>query len=192
MGNIQKVGQVPIISEDGTDGLTDAEAIRSWRSETFKAHAMSDNFEAAVDLQLPNITGDMFQELAIIFPILFRNGPSRLRFTQQVVGSAIQLAMRIQSSTIGYKFSMVRNPFCKYKPLLKGDLKTMIVVDAATGKTLKPDAALWADANGMIGHIVVATAPGMYRSDSRGIEIVLRQSAYLANLERPLPKPGQK
>ena len=104
---------------------------------------------------------------------------------------AATLATKIKSSTSTYVFSVVADPFCKYKPLKMGDFKDFIGLDIMTRKTLNSDSQIVADRENGIGQIIVAMEPGLYRSNHFSNEITLRQPSYLVKLDRSIPKQAK-
>lgn len=62
------------------------------------------------------------------------------------------------------------------------------MIDIKTEKWLKPDSAVVADRQGIIGDFIVGLEPGLYRIKRDKQEAVLRQPTYLVDLRHPVGK----
>ena len=66
-------------------------------------------------------------------------------------------------------------------------LGTCKMLDVQTGKHLKPDSAVLADENGVIGEIIISMEPGLRRMN-RDKATILHQGTVLVKLSHPLGK----
>lgn len=66
-------------------------------------------------------------------------------------------------------------------------LKTHKMIDSKSGRQLKPDSAVVADEDGIIGDIVICLEPGLHRI-IKGKQTTLRQEIFLVELHHPLGK----
>lgn len=165
--------------------------IALWRSETLKALASKDEYKKLERQRLGDITLRLSEDLDATFPFMFRGGDHLERLYCQVIAPAARLASKIHQSPTRYVFSMVADPFCKYKPLMTKDLEANVMIEADTRKTLKPDSSVTADQNGLLGRFIVALEPGLYRLNNGMKDTPLRNPVYLVKLDRPLRKRTQ-
>lgn len=118
---------------------------------------------------------------------MFTGQEAHLTFYDQVLLPAVRLANTIRMSTSDYVFSIPGSPVTIFKPATTDLLKTHKMVDSKSGRPLKPDSAMVADKEGIIGEIVICLEPGLHRMIS-GKEVTLRQEVLLVELKHPLGK----
>lgn len=160
----------------------------TWRSETLKGIAATSKCKQMREEQVQIITTQMFETLSQIFPIMFGNSESRLRFYGQVMGPAAKFATQLRVSSSMYKLALGNDPFSNWLPLTPKFLKLYALVDIKTRGTLKPNSTVSTDREGVFGKIVILLEPGLYRHLNGGEEIELRQQAFLVDLHHPLKK----
>lgn len=100
---------------------------------------------------------------------------------------AAKLAATIRMSTSDYVFSIPRAPLTKFMPATTDMLKTHKMIDYKSGRQLKPDSAVVADEDGMIGDLILSLEPGLYRV-IKGKKTTLHQELFFVVLHHPLGK----
>lgn len=108
-------------------------------------------------------------------------------FYHQVLLPAVKLANTMKMSTTEYVVELPRFLLDKFKPATIDMLKTCKMVDSQTGKHLKPDSAVVADKDGVIGHFIITLEPELRRV-IRGKYTTLYQETVLVELHHPLAK----
>ncbi len=73
------------------------------------------------------------------------------------------------------------------KPVTTDLLKVFRIIDSKSERELKPNSAVIADENGIIGKFILCLEPGLYRQ-IKGKKTTLHQEMFLVELNHPLPK----
>lgn len=133
----------------------------------------------------------LFKELGWIFPKLFARRNSMTRFYQQVLQPAAKVAMTIRTSASTYTYSMAGNPFHTWVPLGVRHMTTHRMLDVKNGSYLKPNAAVVADKDGIIGKFIIPLEPGLYRIKEGKDKTTLLPVMYLVELNHPVAKHSQ-
>ena len=133
----------------------------------------------------------LFQELGRTFPKMFARSDSMIRFYQQVLKPAANVATTIRTSASTYAYPIAETPFRKWGPLGLEHMKTYKMLDMKTGSYLKPNAAVVADEQGIIGKFIIPLEPGLYRTKEGKDETTLRPVLYLVKLDHPVAKRSQ-
>ena len=110
------------------------------------------------------------------------------KFYHQVLIPAAELALKIQASAAIYEWTELDPSLTSFKPFKPEHLKVCKMIDIKTDKWLKPDSAVVADRQGIIGDIIVDLEPGLYRIKRDKQETVLRQPTCLVDLRHPVGK----
>ena len=160
-------------------------AIASWRSETLKALGKTTTCGQCCEQQAQNLNNTLFKELSITFPVFFSGPQIRASFYNEVLLPAVKLANAMKASASDYIVWIPESPVTKFKPITIDCLKKSKVVDSENGKHLKPDSAVVADKDGIIGNIVLCLEPELCRV-TKGKETLLYQGTVLVKLFHPL------
>lgn len=117
------------------------------------------------------------------------SGRERTRtFYVQVMLPAVKLAAKIQTSASDYELGVLPvSHLTTFEPLITDHLKLYKMFDIKSGKHLKPDCAVVADTDGVIGRIVMLLEPGLDRRID-GKKKMLLQPMFLVELNHPLEK----
>ena len=161
-------------------------AIASWRSETLKAVGKTTTWEYCCEQQAQDLNNTLFKMLSSRLPVLF-SGTQTVSFYSQVLLPAVKLANTIKMSTSEYTFSIPRFTLDSQKAVTIKTLGTCKMLDIQTGKHLKPDSAVLADKNGVIGEIIISIEPELRRMN-RDKATILHQGTVLVKLSHPLGK----
>ena len=137
------------------------------------------------------MNSQLFQELGMTFPILFAPSDSMIRFYQQVLKVAANVATKIRTSASTYTYSMANTPFRRWGSVGLRHMKTHKLLDMKDGSYLKPNAAVVADEQGIFGKFILPLEPGLYRTKKGGDETTLRPVTYLVELTHPVAKRSQ-
>lgn len=129
----------------------------------------------------------LFKELSKSLPNLFSGPQSHATFYDQVLLPAVKLANTIRMSTSDYVFSIQESPIKKFRPVITESLEMHKMINFKSGKQLKPDSAVVADEDGIIGDFIIGLEPGLYRV-IKGKDTTLRQGMFLVELNHPLGK----
>ena len=134
-----------------------------------------------------NLASYIHDQLCRNFPIIRGNSESLKTFYDDVVGPAVDLAITMQTSTTSYQFEprMSIISMFKVQNIPQTQLGRCRMIDAATGKTLKPDSPVRPNAHGDIGDRIMVLAPGLYRHD-RDKVVPLSQEVILVELCNPV------
>ena len=170
------------------DGCTDPATISAWRSETLKAITRTEESQKLQEQQIQAMTMDMFESLSETFPVVFGNLESMNTFYEQVMQPALKLAITLQGACSTYCFDIAESPFTKFKPLTTDQIKDHCMIDIKTRMTLKPNAGVVADENGVFGRCIMMLEPGLYRINKGKEDSTLRQRVYLVELDHPIRK----
>ena len=134
------------------------------------------------------MTMDMFESLSGTLPIVFGNPESMKRFHEQIMQPASKLATTLRASCSTYWFQIAETPFPKFNPLTTNLIRTNRMIDLKTRMTLKPNAGLVADENGVFGKLIMMLEPGLYRVNKGKEDSTLRPCVYLVELDHPITK----
>ncbi|KAL8789356.1 MAG: hypothetical protein Q9195_006883 [Heterodermia aff. obscurata] len=165
----------------------EAATIRTWRSEALTSLAKTPEFSAQLQKAKNRLTIDMFDQLAVVFPIIDHGQASLDTFYSNIIKPAVELALIIQTSTSSYRFEprMSSNPITKPCKISRKDLGSFRMTDVETGKTLKPESPVRPDCDGDIGIEMIVLKPGLLRFDADK-SVPLSQEAILIKLYHPL------
>ena len=120
-------------------------------------------------------------------PVLFSGAQAEATFYDQVLLPTVKLANTIRMPTSDYVVSIQESLVTRYKPVTIDMLKMCKMVDSKSGKHLKPDSAVIADKDGVIGKTVIYLVPGLYRV-TKGQRTTLHHETLLVELCHPLGK----
>lgn len=134
------------------------------------------------------ITRQLFDELGKALPLLFRGQRNKEKVYREVMLPAAELANLMQGSATSYKLHMPTTILTRHKPAVMEDLKRYRVVEARSGKHVKPVSAVAADEHGVIGHYIINLEPALYRVNGNQEEVVLLLPMFLIELLHPLGK----
>ena len=137
--------------------------------------------------QAQDLNSRLFKELSEALPILFSGMQTHATFYEQVLFPAVKLANTVRMSTSDYVLSNPKLPVTTHEPIITDLLKVHKVLDFESGRHLKPDSAVVADKDGVIGDFVLCLEPGLSRV-IKGKETTLRQAIFLVKLNHPLGK----
>lgn len=134
------------------------------------------------------MTMDMFESLSETLPVVFGNPESMKRFHEQIMQPASKLATILQASCSTYCFQIAEVPFPNFKPLTTDHIKGNGMIDIRTRMTLKPNAVVVADDNGVFAKCIMMLEPELYRVNKDKMDSKLRQGMYLVELDHPITK----
>ena len=162
-------------------------AVSAWRSETLKSFAETNKYRSCCKQASEELGSHLLKELHYVFPAL----PSSLQtydtLSEQILLPAIKFANVIRKSTSEYRISIPEAYTIKSKSVTKESLKSRKMIDVKSGKHLKPDSAVIADEDGIIGSLIICLEPALYRV-MNGKERLLLKGTFLVELNSPLPK----
>lgn len=161
--------------------------IASWRSETLKALAVTTECRNCCQQQSQKLNSRLFKELSKALPTLFSGPQTHATFYDQVLLPAVKLANMIRMSTSNYEFAIPQSPTTEFEPVFTDLLKVHKMIDFNSGRQLKPDSAVVADQDGIIGDFIICLEPGLCRV-VKGKDTALRQGLFLIELNHPLGK----
>ena len=162
-------------------------AIASWRSETLNALVRTRKVADYCQHQSQDLNSKLFKNLSTAFPALFSGSQARATFYKQVLLPSVKLANAIKMSTSEYVVSTPHPFLTEAKPIATDLLQICKMVDFKTGKHLKPDSAVVADKDGVIGKFVIGLEPALRRV-TKGKVTTLHQATILVELLYPLGK----
>ena len=162
-------------------------AIASWRSETLSAISKTEDCLEHGNKQAHDLNSRLFRELSKALPFVFFSKEAHVTFFEQVLVPAIQLASEIRKSSSEYAFSMPESPTTIFKPCTIDLLEVHKMVDSMSGKQVKPDSAVVANEDGVIGKCMICLEPSFSRVND-GKETTLRQDTFLVKLDQPMGK----
>lgn len=137
--------------------------------------------------QAQDLNSRLFKELSEALPTLFSGMQTHATFYDRVLLPAVKLANTVRMSTSDYVLSIPELPFTAHKPIITDLLKVHKMLDLESGRHLKPDSAVVANKDGVIGDFVLCLEPGLSRV-IKGKETTLRQAIFLVKLNHPLGK----
>ena len=120
-------------------------------------------------------------------PLLFSDAEPRATFYDEVLLPAVKLANAMKISTSEYVVNIPQLLVTKFKPVTIDMLKKSKMLDSKSGKHLKPDSAMVADRDGVIGKFIIGLEPELCRV-VKGEEKMLYQGTILVELLHPLGK----
>ena len=170
-----------------TQKVPEAATIRVWRSETLTSITESHEFSAKTKSEGCKLATGIHGQLCNIFPIISGSSVSLETLYNKVVKPAVDLAITTQTSTTSYEFEPRMSIYSMFErhSIPQTQLGRCRMIDAATGKTLKPDSPVISDAHGDIGNRIMVLAPGLYRHD-RDKVVPLSPEIILVELYNPL------
>ena len=133
------------------------------------------------------LSSNLFTRLSRDLPVLFSGSQTRATFYDQVLLPAVKLANAIRMSTSDYVVWIPESLITSFKPVTIDKLKSCKIIDFKSGKQLKPDSAVVADKDGIIGKIIICLEPCLYRV-TKGKKTTLHQEKILVELCHPLGK----
>lgn len=169
--------------------VIDIMTIVAWRSETIKALAARTEYKNARSQVAQEITNSLFLDIGTTFPLLFDPQRSMANFHDQVMVPAASLAVKMQSSASTYGLLMPKKLRSKLSAATTDHLRKSKLVEVETGKVLKPDCAVVARNNGVIGEQIIVLEPSLNRTYGNEDAVVLRKSMVLVELLHPLGTP---
>ena len=169
------------------DRVSEAATIRAWQSEALTSLVRTATTSSQVNEAKVQLATRMFDRLIGIFPIVSGNHNSINALYNKIIIPAFDLAITMQTSTNSYHFEprMSIHMIFDHRVVPKELLGQIRVIDAATGKTLKPDSLVVPDRDGNIGEQVMTLSPALYRRDQAKF-IPLSQEVILVELYQPL------
>ena len=120
-------------------------------------------------------------------PVLFSGPEPHATFYDQVLLPAVKLANAMKMSTSEYVVTIPRVLVTRFKPVTIDMLKKSKMLDSKSGKHLKPDSAVVADKDGVIGDFIIGLEPELCRV-AKGKETMLYPGTILVELSHPLGK----
>ena len=120
-------------------------------------------------------------------PVLFSSPESHATFYNQVLVPAVKLANAMKMSTSEYVVTIPQLLVTRFKPVTMDMLKKSKMLDSKSGKHLKPDSAVVADKDGVIGNFIIGLEPELCRV-AKGKETMLYPATILVELFHPLGK----
>lgn len=162
-------------------------AIASWRSETLHALAHTKKLRRRCEEQCIQLNNSLFEVLSKSLPVLFSGMQTRFAFYEQVLLPAVRLANKMRLSTSDFLLLIPDSLTTTCKPVTMESLKMHKMVDIKSGRQLKPDSAVAADKDGVIGKIVICLEPDLRRIIKGKVKTLL-QGTFLVELNHPLGK----
>ena len=134
------------------------------------------------------VTTDIFDNLTWFLPSLCGRQDSWAKLYENVVLPAKSLAIDVQVAHSKYTFTMDQIVGA-YKLVRKDCLEKYKLIDAETGKTLKPSSLVTPDRNGSIAEPLLQLEPRVRRANQdTDVEKWLSRGVYLVKLLKPLRK----
>lgn len=138
------------------------------------------------------VTNEIFEAISAYIPVIEGDRTSLQTFYEKIMIPAVDLSVRIQTSSTIYTFEPVMTSTNVYEGcyISRKSFREKKFIDAETGKTLKPDSPVTEDRHGYVGEQLLHLTPSLMRCVPSKNPTRLTQSVILLELYHPLGKRG--
>ena len=168
-------------------------AIQSWKAEALTAIAATADYTDHRVKASNNLWISLISELANFFPFIGDDATCQNALYEKVVVPAVDLAIRIQTSTTVYRFIPRFSSKIKLCRLVVDlcEVSDLKMIDIKSGKQLRSESQLVANGEGTIGDQLLVLTPALMRRQSANNYIRLTQEVILVELYKPVGRRGR-